>query len=141
MARFEVDVPPQIAREIERIVRDGWYPDAAAVIQAALAGFVDGRTFLGDSPRMLLRFGADALNESRPDVALRFVDRGISRLTETETFDRGLYQQLIELRIQLLLIVGRERDALQTIDEARELLPNNPGIKRWAERLAGSGER
>lgn len=141
MPRIEADIPPQLAREIDRIIRDGWYGDSAEVVEAALAAFVEGRTFLGDSPRMLLRFAADALNESRPEVALRFADRGISRLLETERYDRNLYQQLIELRIQLLLIVGRQSDALATIEEARERLPNNPGIQRWAERLANSGSR
>lgn len=135
MPRIETEITPELAREVDRIVRDGWYPDASEILRIALAQFVEGRTFLGDSPRMLVRFAADALNESRPEVALRFAERGISRLEEFETFDRGLYQQLIELRVQVLLVLGREPDAIAALEEAKEMLPNNPGVLRWIERL------
>lgn len=136
MPRVETEISRELAREIDRIVRDGWYPDAGEVVRVALAQFVEGRSFLGDSPRMLLRFAADALNESRPAVALRFAERGLFRLQEFETLDRTLYQQLIELRVQLLLILGRTEDALAALHEAAELLPNNPGVQRWLARLS-----
>lgn len=135
MPRIETEITPELARELDRIVRDGWYPDSGEVLRVALAHFVEGRSFLGDSPRMLLRFAADASNESRPEVALKFAERGLSRLQEFETLDRALYQQLIELRVQLLLVLGRSDDAIAALEEARELLPNNPGVLRWIERL------
>jgi hypothetical protein len=39
--------------------------------------------------------------------------------------------------VQVLLVVGREADALATAEEAQEKLPNNPAIARWIERLKG----
>lgn len=140
MPSIEVALSDSLADEIERIVREGWYPSPEAVVEAALADFVERRTFLGDTPRLLLRFAADALEQSRPEVALRFIDRGLARLTEAELFDRALYQQMTELRVQLLLILGREPDALLTLEQAREKLPNSPGLMRWIERLAPGGQ-
>lgn len=135
MPKIEAEIPASLARELDRIVRDGWYGDQEDIVRVALETFVEGRTFLGDSPRMLLRFAADALNESQPQVALRFAERGLARLTETDRYDRALYQQFVELQIQLLLIVGRQPDAVLMVEEARSRLPNNPGIQRWAARL------
>ena len=61
LAKLTAEVPGEIAREIDRIVRDGWFPDQETVVREALSQFVDGKSFLGDSPRLLHRFGADAI--------------------------------------------------------------------------------
>jgi len=129
------DVPNELARQIDRIIRDGWFPDQESVVREALAQFVDVKSFLGDSPRMLHRFAADALNDSKPEVALKFADRALSLLSGQKVTDFALYQSLIELRVQILLILGRDQDALAVLEEAREMLPNNPGIARWLEKL------
>jgi Arc/MetJ-type ribon-helix-helix transcriptional regulator len=142
MPRVVVEIPNDLSREIDRIIRDGWFPDQEAVLREALLQFVDAKSFLGDSPRMLHRFAADALNASKPDVALKFVDRALSLMPESIT-DYTLYQRLIELRVQILLILGREDDALASLEEAREKMPNNPSIAKWIERLKrqpGRGE-
>ena len=44
-------------------------------------------------------------------------------------------QALVELRVQVLLVLGRDRDALAALEEAREQLPNNPSIAKWIEKL------
>ena len=49
--------------------------------------------------------------------------------------DFTLYQSLVELRVQILLVLGRESDAMAALEEAREMLPNNPAIAKWIERL------
>jgi hypothetical protein len=49
--------------------------------------------------------------------------------------DFTLYQSLVELRVQILLILGRESDALTTLEEAREKMPNNPSIAKWIEKV------
>src|SRR5467141_2434443 len=77
MPRVVTEITPELARQIDRIVRDGWFPDPETVMREALAQFVDAKSFLGDSPRMLHRFAADALNESKPETALKFVDRAL----------------------------------------------------------------
>lgn len=135
MAKVTAEIPAELSRQIERIVRDGWYPDQETVVREALAQFVDGKTFLGDSPRMLHRFAADALNDSKPEVALKFVSRGLSLMASQATTDFSLYQSLVELRVQILLVLGRDGDALVALEEAREKLPNNPTIARWIEKL------
>ena len=129
------DVPNELARQIDRIIRDGWFSDQESVVREALAQFVDAKSFLGDSPRMLHRFAADALNDSKPEVALKFVDRALSLLSQQKITDFALYQNLVELRVQILLVLGRENDALSVLEEAHEMLPNNPGIARWLEKL------
>lgn len=133
--KLTADIPSDLSRQIDRIIRDGWFPDHESVFREALLQFVDAKSFLGDSPRMLHRFAADALNDSKPDVALKFVHRALSLLTSQNTTDFTLYQALIELRVQILLVLGREDEALAGLHEAQEKLPNNPTVARWIERL------
>ena len=135
MAKVQAEIPPDLSRQIERIIRDGWFPDQETVVREALVQFVDAKSFLGDSPRMLHRFAADALNDSKPDTALKFVDRALSLLSTQKVTDFTLYQNLVELRVQILLVLGREPDAMAALEEAREMLPNNPAIAKWIERL------
>ncbi|HKB78846.1 MAG TPA: hypothetical protein VKH35_03940 [Thermoanaerobaculia bacterium] len=133
--KVTTEIPQNLSKQIDRIVRDGWFPDQETVVREALMQFVDAKTFLGDSPRMLHRFAADALNDSKPETALKFVDRAMSLTSTQKVTDFALYQNLIELRVQILLILGREEEALISLEEARELLPNNPSVARWIERL------
>lgn len=135
MPKVQADIPHELARQIDRIIRDGWFSDQEAVVREALLQFVDAKSFLGDSPRMLHRFAADALNESKPDVALKFVGRALSLMASQEITDFTLYQALIELRVQILLVVGRDDEALAAAEEGREKLPNNPAVARWIEKL------
>ena len=136
MPKVTADIPNELSRAIDRIIRDGWFADQEAVLREALSQFVDAKTFLGDSPRMLHRFAADALNDSKPEVALKFVERALSLMAGRDVTDFTLYQALVELRVQILLIVGREADALASLEEAREMLPNNPSIAKWIEKLS-----
>jgi Arc/MetJ-type ribon-helix-helix transcriptional regulator len=135
MAKVSVEISSELQRQIERIVRDGWFPDQEKVIQEALQQFVDAKSFLGDSPRLLHRFAADALNESKPETALKFVGRALSLLSGQDVLDLSFYQNLIELQVQILLVLGRNEEAISALEEARERLPNNPTIARWLERL------
>ena len=135
MPRVGAEIPNELARQIERMIRDGWFPDQEAVLREALSHFVDAKSFLGDSPRMLHRFAADALNDSKPETALKFTDRALSLLSVQKVTDFTLYQNLVELRVQILLVLGREAEALRSLEAAREKLPNNPTIARWIERL------
>ncbi len=135
MPKLTTEIPNELSRQIDRIIRDGWFPDEETVVREALLHFVDAKSFLGDSPRMLHRFAADALNDSKPEVALKFVSRGLSLLANQTTTDFTLYQALTELRVQILLILGREDDAMVTLEEAREKLPNNPSIATWIAKL------
>lgn len=135
MTKVTTEVPPDLSKQIERIVRDGWFPDQETVVREALMQFVDAKTFLGDSPRMLHRFAADALNDSKPETALKFVDRALSLMSNQKVTDFSLFQSLIELRVQILLVLGRAADALTSLEEAHELMPNNPSITRWMEKL------
>jgi Arc/MetJ-type ribon-helix-helix transcriptional regulator len=135
MAKVTTDIPSDLSRQIERIVRDGWFPDQETVVREALLQFVDAKTFLGDSPRMLHRFAADALNDSKPETALKFTDRALSIMSTQKITDFALYQNLIELRVQILLVLGREDEALSSLEQAKEVLPNNPSISRWIDRL------
>lgn len=133
--KVSAEIPNELARQMDRVIRDGWYADEEAVVREALLQFLDAKSFLGDSPRMLHRFAADALNDSKPDVALKFVDRGLSLIGAQQLPDFTLYQSLVELRVQILLIFGRESDALTTLEEAREKMPNNPTIAKWIEKV------
>lgn len=133
--KISAEVPNELSRQIDRIIRDGWFPDQDTVVREALAHFVDAKSFLGDSPRMLHRFAADALNDSKPEVALKFVDRALSLLANHGATDYTLYQSLVELRVQILMVLGREADALSGLEEAHEKLPNNPTITKWIEKL------
>ncbi len=135
MVKVAAEIPSELARQIDRIIRDGWFPDQETVLLEALHQFVDAKSFLGDSPRMLHRFAADALNDSKPETALKFVSRAMALLANEELTDYNLYQALVELRVQILLVLDREADAIATLEEAREKLPNNPMIKNWVERL------
>jgi Arc/MetJ-type ribon-helix-helix transcriptional regulator len=135
MPKLTAEIPSELSRQIDRIIRDGWFPDQETVVREALHQFVDARSFLGDSPRMLHRFAADALNNEKPEVALKFTDRAVSLLTQSTITDFTLYQALVELRVQVLLVLGRDEDALASVEEAREKLPNNPTIARWIEKL------
>ena len=135
MTKVTTDIPTDLSRQIERIVRDGWFPDQETVVREAVARFVDAKTYLGDSPRMLHRFAADALNDSKPETALKFVDRALSLMSNEKVTDFTLFQSLIELRVQILLVLGREGEALSSLEEAKELMPNNPSIARWIEKL------
>src|ERR1051325_2709942 len=135
MAKVTADIPNELSRQIDRIIRDGWFPDQESIVREALHQFVDAKSFLGDWPRLLHPSPADALNDSKPDVALKFVNRAISLLTQNKVTDFALYQALVELRVQILLVMGREDDALASLEEAREQLPNNPTIAKWIEKL------
>jgi Arc/MetJ-type ribon-helix-helix transcriptional regulator len=135
MPKVTAEIPNELSRQIDRIIRDGWFSDQEAVVREALLQFVDTKSFLGDSPRMLHRFAADALNDSKPEVALKFVSRAVSLISSQELTDFTLYQAIIELRVQILLVLEREDDALVCLEEAREKLPNNPSIAGWIERL------
>ncbi|MEO8217274.1 MAG: ribbon-helix-helix domain-containing protein [Acidobacteriota bacterium] len=132
-------VPEELLAEMDRLVREGWYRDRSEVILQALERFMDGKSLLGDSPRLLIKFAADALNESRPETALKFVDRGMTLLSAHEHPDLSLYRALVELRVQTLLVLDREGDALSALEEARLKLPNNPGVTRWLDQLAAKG--
>jgi len=135
MTKITTEISSELSRQIERIIRDGWFPDPESVVREALLQFVDAKSFLGDSPRMLHRFAADALNDSKPEVALKFVSRALSLMSTQNLTDFTLYQALVELRLQILLVLGRDDDALASAEEAREKLPNNPAIARWIEKL------
>ena len=135
MPKLTAEIPNELSRQIDRIIRDGWFPDEETVVREALLQFVDAKSFLGDSPRMLHRFAADALNDSKPEVALKFVSRGLSLLEHQTTTDFALYQALTEMRVQILLVLGRDDEALAMLEEAREKLPNNPSIAKWIAKL------
>ncbi|HVG25277.1 MAG TPA: hypothetical protein VND45_14060 [Thermoanaerobaculia bacterium] len=135
MPKLTADIPNDLSRQIDRIIRDGWFPDEETVIREALLHFVDAKSFLGDSPRMLHRFAADALNDSKPEVALKFVTRALSLLSSQNTTDFTLYQALTEMRVQILLVLGRDDDAMAALHEAREKLPNSPNIAQWIAKL------
>jgi len=135
MTKVTTEIPNDLNKQIERIVRDGWFPDPETVVREAILQFVDAKSFLGDSPRMLHRFAADALNDSKPETALKFVDRALLLMSNQKITDFSLYQNFIELRVQILLVLGRESDAMAALEEAREMLPNNPAIAKWIERL------
>lgn len=135
MVKLAAEIPTELARQIDRIIRDGWFPDEETVLREALHQFVDAKSFLGDSPRMLHRFAADALNDSKPDTALRFANRAVSLLANSSTIDFALYQSLVELRVQILLVLGREAEAVASLEEAKERMPNSPAISKWLEKL------
>ena len=135
MPKLTAEVSNELSRQIDRIIRDGWFPDQESVIREALLYFVDAKSFLGDSPRMLHRFAADALNDSKPEVALKFATRALSLLATHNMTDFTLYQALVELRVQTLLVLGREDDALIAAEEALEKMPNNPTVAKWIEKL------
>lgn len=136
MPKIATEIPQDLAREVDRVVREGWFPDADAVVREALKQLVDHQTFIGDSPRMLHRFAADALNESKPETALKFIERAVSLLEMQKMPDLGVFQQLVELRVQILMVLDRLDDALFSLHAAKEKMPNNPVIQRWIEKLS-----
>ncbi len=138
MPKITIEITPELARHIERIVRDGWFPNDEALVGEALRQFVEAKSFLGDSPRLLHRFAADALNESKPETALKFASRGLALLGTEEHPDLALYQRLVELKVQVLLVLDRTAEALESLEDAKQVLPNSPAIARWAERVRKS---
>ena len=78
---------------------------------------------------------AGRLNESKPETALKFADRALSLLKYHKLADLGFYQQIVELRVQILLVLDRYDDARLTLEEARDKLPNSPVIERWLDRV------
>jgi len=136
MPKIATEIPNDLSREVDRVIREGWFPDEESVVREALKQLVDHQTFLGDSPRMLHRFAADALNESKPETALKFIERAVSLLDSQKMPDLALFQQLVELRVQILMVLDRLDDALFSLQSAKEKLPNNPVIQRWIEKLS-----
>jgi len=135
MATLSVEIPADLSKQLDRLVRDGWFDDSPSIVREALLQFVEARSYLGDSPRMLHRFAADALNESKPETALKFVDRSLTLQAGHKMIDLALYQQLVELRVQVLLVLERPDDARAQLEEAKERLPNNPSIAKWLQKL------
>lgn len=135
MVRIVVDVPEELDRQIRRLLKEGWYESDGQIVVESLQQFVGGKTYLGDSPSMLHRFAADALNESKPVTALKFVDRAMSIIESQKTADLSFYQVLVELRVQILLVLDRIDEAESTLEKARERLPNNPAIVRWLDKV------
>src|SRR5436309_14134417 len=115
MPKISADISADLGRAVDRIIRDGWFADEEAVVREARLQFADAKSFLGDSPRMLHRFAADALNDSKPETALKFVDRGLLLMSTQKVTDFTLYQSFIELRVQILLVLGREQDAIGSL--------------------------
>jgi hypothetical protein len=141
MVKISTEVPPELARQMERFIKEGWFPNQDALLKEALLRFVEGKSFLGDSPQMLHRFAADAINESKPDTALKFVNRGLTLLSAQKTPDLILYQSMVELRVQTLLIMGRNTDAMSALEEAKEKLPNSPNITKWITKVKRAAEK
>lgn len=135
MPRVSIQISGSLASQIERLIREGWYPDEQSLVQSALEQFVERRSFLGDSPDVLSRFAADALDHARPETALKFATRGLTLLGTGPRTDLDLYKTLVELRVQSLLVMGRDAEARISLEEAREHLPNSPGIAGWIRRM------
>lgn len=135
MPKLTIEIDANLKKGIDRLVRDGWFSDEGAVVVEALRQFVEARTYLGDSPPLLHRFAADALNASKPETALKFVSRGLTLLSGQELADLTLYQQLVELKVQTLVILDRVDEAVAMLEEAKERLPNSPAIESWVRRL------
>lgn len=133
MASLKVDLPYNLEQQVKRVVKEGWFKSAEEVAIEALQQYVGGKSYLGDSPAMLLSFAADALNESKPEVALKFVDRALSMADSDRMGDLSLYKSLVELKVQVLMVMDDREEAARTLEEAREKLPNNPSITRWLE--------
>ena len=135
MAKLTIEIDPSLQKQLDRIVRDGWYADTSALALEAVRQYAEAKSHLGDSPPLLHRFAADALNASKPDTALKFVSRGITLLASQEIADLGLYQKMVELKVQILLVMDRAQDAIATLEEAKDKLPNNPTIDGWLKKL------
>ena len=63
------------------------------------------------------------------------MNRALSLMIGQDATDFTLYQSLVELRVQVLLVLDRAPEAIVTLEEARERLPNNPTISKWLEKL------
>ena len=135
MPRVSVQISSSLSAQIERLLREGWYRDEAAVVEAALEKFIGNRSFLGDSPRLLVHFASDALNDSKPETALKFTARALALMNGDAAPDLELYKQLVELRVQSLLVLDRETEARSELEQARARLPNSPGIAGWIRRM------
>lgn len=135
MAKLTIEIDPSLQKQIDRIVRDGWYSDASALAVEAVRQYAEAKSHLGDSPPLLHRFAADALNASKPETALKFVSRGITLLASQEIADLGLFQKMVELKVQILLVLDRAEDAIITLEAAKDKLPNNPTIDGWLRKL------
>jgi len=48
MAKLTIEIEPGLQRQIDRIVRDGWYPDAEALVVEALRQYAEAKSHLGD---------------------------------------------------------------------------------------------
>ncbi|MBW3671835.1 MAG: hypothetical protein KY432_09215 [Acidobacteria bacterium] len=136
MVRITVEIPEELERQIRRLLKEGWYESDEQIVVESLQHFIGGKSYLGDSPSMLHRFAADALNESKPATALKFVDRAMSIVESQKTADLSFYQVLVELRVQILLVSDRLEEAEETLEKARDRLPNNPAIARWLEKVS-----
>lgn len=135
MVRITIDIPDGLEREIRRLLKEGWYESDEEIIIESLQQFIGGKSYLGDSPSMLHRFAADALNESKPETALKFVSRAMAITEGHKTADLSFYQVMVELRVQILLVLDRLDEAEEVLENARERLPNNPAIVRWLEKV------
>ena len=138
MGTITIEVPYELERQLRRVVREGWYKSEESLIIEALDQFVGAKTYLGDSPTMLHHFAADALNESKPEIALKFADRALTLAEADKTGDMKLYQSFVELKVQILLVLEREDEAMAVLEAARERLPNNPAITRWIRKIGKS---
>lgn len=141
MGTITIELPYELERQVKRVVREGWYESEENLIIEALDQFVGAKTYLGDSPTMLHHFAADALNESKPEIALKFADRALTLAEADRTGDMKLYQSFIELKVQILLVLDRKEDALAVLELAKDRLPNNPAIKRWTDRIRKSAAK
>lgn len=135
MVRITIDIPDDLERHIRRLLKEGWYESDEQIIIESLQQFIGGKSYLGDSPSMLHRFAADALNESKPETALKFVGRAMAIIENQKAADLAFYQVLVELRVQILLVLGRLEEAEETLEKATERLPNNPAIVRWLDKV------
>ncbi|HUF18133.1 MAG TPA: hypothetical protein VMS12_08850 [Thermoanaerobaculia bacterium] len=135
MPRVSTRISGSLARQMDRLVREGWYRDEEALVEAALEHFVEHRSFLGDSPELLAQVASDALENSKPETALKFAVRALTLLGTGPGVDLELYKTLVELRVQSLLVLGRDAEARSCLEEAREQLPNSPGITGWMRRM------
>ncbi|MBW3563417.1 MAG: hypothetical protein KY459_01670 [Acidobacteria bacterium] len=135
MGTITIELPYELERQVKRVVREGWYKSEENLIIEALDQFVGAKTYLGDSPMMLHHFAADALNDSKPEIALKFADRALTLAEADRTGDMKLYQSFVELKVQILLVLDRYEEASAVLDAAKERLPNNPAINRWIAKV------
>ena len=46
MPKVAADISNELARQIDRMIRDGWFPDHETVLREALSQFVDAKVVL-----------------------------------------------------------------------------------------------